>query len=141
MLVFDLLNGQIILSENLIISSHTVPSQILKSFKPEEVKLLDLKNGWVHYQLENVKLQDKYFKFDLCFLDEKLKSISFSFQSQAHKPSSWDDWSEKEELQKCALFENWLTSKVGVHRNFFWGNIGAYYDSKGGGASIVMRYS
>ena len=141
MLVFDLLNGQIILPENLIISSHTVPSQILKSFKPEEVKLLDLKNGWIHYQLENVKLQNKYFKFDLCFLDETLKSISFSFQSQAYEPFSWDDWSEKEELQKCALFENWLTGEVGVHRKFLWGEIGAYYDNKGGGASIVMRYS
>ena len=139
--MFDLPKGQIIFAENLIISSHTVPSQIFQSFKQEEVKLLDLKNGWIHCQLENIKLQDKYFMFDLSFLDETLKSISFSFQSQSYKPSSWDDWSEKEELKKCALFENWLTIEVGVHRRFFWGEIGAYYDNKGGGASIVMRYS
>jgi len=138
--IFELLSGQIILAEGLMISSQTVPSQFFKYFKQEEVKLLDLKNGWIHYQLENVKLQDKYFKFDLTFFGEKLKSISFSFQFQAYEPSSWDDWSEKEELQKCALYENWLTSEVGVQRSFSWGTIGAYYDKKGGRANMVIRY-
>lgn len=137
---FDLLKGQITLSENLIISSQTVPSKLFNYFKHEEVKFLDLKNGWRHYQLENVKIQDKYFKFDLAFLAERLKSISFTFQFQTYEPSSWDAWSEKEELQKCALYENWLTSEVGVHRNFPWGHIGAYYDKKGGGANMVIRY-
>ncbi|CAM3902256.1 hypothetical protein MUGA111182_16245 [Mucilaginibacter galii] len=115
---FDLLKGQIILSENLILCVQTVPSQLFNYFKHEEVKFLDLKNGWMHYQLENVKIQDKYFKFDLAFLGERLKSISFSFQFQTYEPSSWDAWSEKEELQKYALYENWLTIEVGVHRNY-----------------------
>ena len=137
---FDLLKGQIILSENLVISSQTVPSQILNYFKHEEVKLVELKNGWVHYQLENFEIQDKYFKFDLAFFGESLKSISFTFQFQTYEPSSWDAWSEKEELQKCALYENWLTSEVGVYRNFSWGEIGAYYDKRGGGANMVIRY-
>jgi len=54
---------------------------------------------------------------------------------------SWDDWSEAKELQSKVEYDHWLTSEIGTRRVFSWGNIEAYFDAKGGGSGIVLRYS
>jgi hypothetical protein len=74
------------------------------------------------------------------FFCDKLDSLRFGFKNQSGM-LSWDDWSEAKELQSKVEYDHWLTSEIGTRRVFSWGNIEAYFDAKGGGSGIVLRYS
>jgi len=109
-------------------------------FKNNNAESWDVKNGWEHYYLRNIKIKDKYFFFDFTFYNEILNRIDFCFYDTPVKNASWDDWSEAKELERKEEFEKWLNNETGNQRNFHWGKVNAYYDSKGGSSGIMIAY-
>lgn len=100
-----------------------------------------MNNGWKHYVAWNIHLQDSYLCFTFFFEHEELKMIDFIVGDEPITMSSWDEWSEKDQLTKRDYYDNWLTNEIGDERKFPWGTIGAYYDSNGGGSGIVVKYA
>jgi len=74
------------------------------------------------------------------FHNNRLFCIDFGFVTEQQKKLTWADWSEKEELKRKDIYEEWLTEKIGEKRTYSWGKIGAYYDPRGGVSSMVINY-
>lgn len=101
----------------------------------------DLKNGYKWIYLKTNEIEGYFYHIRLCFKNEFLDSIDFGFFTfDEIKNNSWDNWSEEKEIKKKEVYENWLNDSIGSNRQFWWGNIATYYDSKGGNSGILMKY-
>ncbi|WP_298140818.1 hypothetical protein [Flavobacterium sp.] len=103
--------------------------------------ITDFKNGykWIHF--ENLKVNELYVNLNVCFHHEKTKMITFVVSEIEFKAKRWENWNEREEMEKVVVYENWLTTIVGVRREFNWGKISTDYDNKAGGTSISIHYN
>lgn len=101
----------------------------------------DLGNGWIWYNVRNVKVADQYFIISFGFHDDKLDQLSLVFSNSEHDLSKgWGAWSEQEERQNAVIFSNWLKAELGSEKTFGWGEVWADYDEKDGSSSIGIRY-
>ena len=122
---------------------------VIKSFiSLEEVKSLgigesqaesDMGNGWVWYHVKRLIVDGHCFNISFGFNRGKLLNLVFSC-SKHTSDNRWESWSEKEELQKKILLDNWLNAEIGFDRTFNWGEAWTGYDTKGGFSSISLRY-
>ncbi|WP_298119496.1 hypothetical protein [Flavobacterium sp.] len=114
--------------------------EVTNSFNIDK-SITDFKNGykWIHF--ENLKVNELYLNVNVCFHNEKTKMITFVVSETEFKAKRWENWSEQEEMEKIAVYENWLTTIVGVRREFNWGKISIDYDIKGGRTTISILYN
>ena len=54
--------------------------------------------------------------------------------------TSWDNWSEEQELVTQKYYDQWLTAHIGKERSFNWGAIESIYDKKGGCTCVWINY-
>ncbi|HEY2580847.1 MAG TPA: hypothetical protein VGI43_03525 [Mucilaginibacter sp.] len=138
--IIDSLNGQLKISDLLIVSKKTVPNDLFRCFKPNDIEVRDVKTGYIHYTIRDINLKNYYFYFSLCFFGDKLARLTFGFKDQPGM-LSWDDWSEAKEIQRKVEYDHWLNDEIGTLRTFPWGTIVTFFDGKGGGSGIVLRYN
>jgi len=67
-----------------------------------------------------------------------IRMIGFSMQDNT--TSTWENWSEENELQKEKYYKQWLTTHIGEERSFDWGKVGVHYDRKGGSTFMWVNY-
>jgi len=138
--ILDSLNGELKISDQLIITKNTIPDDLFGHYKTNNIEVRDINNGFIHYTIRDVELQGKYFFFSFCFFGGRLNMLTFGFENHPGL-LSWDDWSEAKEMQNKVEYDHWLDGEIGTRRVFPWGKIGAYFDPKGGGSGIVLRHS
>ncbi|GAA4737956.1 hypothetical protein [Flavisolibacter ginsenosidimutans] len=138
--IIDTKDGELRFAEKFVVSKQTTPQEVIRYFGQDKVVIRDMNTGWKHYSVRNAKVNDTYFIFTLYFDNDILKMLDFLVSDEVITAGSWDDWSERKELEKRDYYNEWLTKEIGNKRNFPWGTIGAFYDTKGGGSSIVLRY-
>lgn len=138
--ILDSKTGAIVLSEDIRISSITQPAKLKEYFGHKELKALSMGNGWVHYSVKNIQVEDEYFIFIFIFYKDILKTISFVISNHPFSEASWEDWSKETEAKNRNFFENWLSGQIGSQRNFAWGNVNSVLDEKGGGSDILLNY-
>jgi hypothetical protein len=138
--IIDSTNGQLKISDQFIVSKNSTSDDLFGHYKSSDIEVWDVNNGFIHYTIMDVKLQEKYFFFSFCFFRDRFDSLRFGFKNQPGM-LSWDDWSEAKEIQNKVEHDHWLNSEIGPGRIFQWGKIDAYYDPKGGGSGILLRYS
>jgi hypothetical protein len=138
--ILNQFTGHLTISGEFSIAPKITSDEIIAYFGVEQVTVKDIKNGWVHYYLRNILIDQKYFAFVFLFCDGDLKHISFGFNLEPVINPSWDDWSVEKELEKKVIFDNWLTFQIGAGRTFDWGEVGACNDIKTRDASITLRY-
>jgi len=138
--IIDSVNGHLRFVNSFTVSSRTTPEEIIQYFGQENVSINDVKTGWKHYSVRNVKINDTYFIITFYFDNDILKMLDFIVSDKLIVAGSWDDWSEKKELQNRDYYDEWLTKEIGSNRQFVWGTINSFYDSKGGFSSIVLKY-
>jgi hypothetical protein len=138
--IIDSANGHLRFANSFTVSSQTTPEEIVHYFGQENVSINDVKTGWKHYSVRNIKINDTYFIITFYFDDDILKMLDFIVSDKLMVAGSWDDWSEKKELQNRDYYDSWLTKQIGTNRQFLWGTINSFYDSKGGFSSIVLKY-
>jgi len=130
--------GEIIISDKFKISKTTTKEEFISFFGEKNVSIRDMNNGYIHYFIRNINIQNSNFSFNLVFNQEQLSSITFNFDTLP--TDNWDNWSEEKELKRLEKYNNWLNHQIGSKRDYQWGNIGAYFDRKGGWTSMVLRY-
>lgn len=136
-IIINIENGDFGINLDIIIRKGCLYSDIHDLFPQNKIR--DLKNGykWIYFKILS---EDSIFDVGVCFKNEKLNSIDFSFHKQNSKQLTWNDWSEQSEISLKTLYEEWLTSSIGKKRNFEWGKIRSYYDPKSGTAGIYINY-
>lgn len=101
----------------------------------------EIGNGWIWHDVRNVQIQDQYFSIAFAFYNNKLNIITLIINNTRFNSNNGaDPWSEKEEMQRAIIFNNWLNAEIGSERTFSWGEVWAGYDPKGGFSSITIRY-
>ncbi len=138
--IIDSEYGYLRFTNGFTVSSRTTPKDIVQHFGQENVRINDVKTGWKHYSVCNVKLNDTYFIITFYFDNDILKMLVFIVSDKPIVAGSWDDWNEDEELKNRDYYDEWLTKEIGKDRQFSWGTIGSFYDNKGGFSSIVLNY-
>jgi hypothetical protein len=131
-------HGQIIISDNMVISNQTKPQQLFDYFGDDKVDLNEMKNGYIHYRVHDVDINSTLFSFVLIFYLDRLEMINLGFDRSG---DSWDNWSEEKELKREKKYNDWLNDQIGLQRSFDWGDIWARFDIKNGSSNIGLRYS
>jgi len=138
MTIINLENGDFSIDNNIVIGRDKSYFDILE-LVPQN-RTWDIGNGYKWIYFENVDIENLIFYVNVCFHNNRLFCIDFGFVTEQEKKLSWDDWSEKEELKRKDIYEEWLTEKIGEKRTYSWGKIGASYDPRGGVSSMVINY-
>ena len=138
--IIDIENGHLRFENGFTVSSQTIQEEIVQYFGQENVSINDIKTGWKHCSVRNIKINDTYFIITFYFDNDILKKLDFIISDKLIVDGSWDDWSEKKELQNRDYYNDWLTKEIGSDRQFVWGTVNSFYDSKGGFSSIVLKY-
>jgi len=133
-------SGTLIINKNIRVDRVTRPQDIVLLFGPEQVQFREIGNGWTWYRVDKVSGETPLTNILFVFQSGTLKQINFLLSNLPVKSTSWNEWSEENELAIQRHLDNKLTECLGTGRDFIWGNIGSFYDGKGGGSSIVMRY-
>ena len=139
--IIDSKTGDLILTNGFIVSQQTKPEQVISYFTKENLDIRDMHNGWKHYSVLNFKVIGTYFSMTFYFDNNTLKSLNFIVSNKVILMRSWDDWSEDEELKNRDYYDDWLTNQIGKAREFSWGNVNAFYDSKGASSGIFLKYN
>lgn len=137
--IINFKNGNFQITDQLIISKETSYNDLLK-LVPEN-KIWDVKNGYKWIYFEDTEIDELFFNIGICFYNEVLFSINFSFNDKQMKNSFWDNWNETAELKRKDIYEKWLTKLAGNKRDFDWGTAGAYFDPRSGAASVYLTYN
>jgi hypothetical protein len=139
--MIDRKTGNIEVASGKVINPSMSFEEVIRMGLGESQAEKDIGNGWVWHDVKNVKIDDQYFNISFAFYNNKLNTITLVFSNTKYDSNKGSEpWSEKEELQKAIIFNNWLFAEVGSERTFNWGQAGAGYDPKGGFSSIVIRY-
>jgi hypothetical protein len=126
----------------------SIPLQLGPGFTRDELLALPLAS---HTQVANEphhsymigahEIAGLTFIITLYFYGQQLESISLAHIAKEFG-TSWDDWSEEQELQRKAVHDRWLIEQTGQASHVYpWGEIGSDYDPRSGGSSITIRYS
>ncbi|TDQ28151.1 hypothetical protein [Zeaxanthinibacter enoshimensis] len=139
--MIDSKTGNIIVNSNLSIGPNSGFLEIKNLELGESQETLEMGNEWRWINIKNIKIENEYFLFSLGFKYEKLDQISFIVDRHPFNlNSTWDSWTEEEELKKLKYFKKWMNREIGKLREFEWGNITAVYDPKGGASSMMIEY-
>jgi hypothetical protein len=138
--IIDSNSGQLCFDKDFFISQSTRQDEIINFFGQQNVEIKDVYTGWKHFTIRNVKVNDSYFTLTLYFDREILRMLSFIVSDKLIVTGSWDNWSEKKELENREYYDDWLTKQIGNNRKFNWGTVDAFYDNKGGFSHIFLKY-
>lgn len=134
----DIKTGDVWFADKLHISLGISFSQ-MKNLYPK-AKIWDVTTGYFWLNFEDICIDENLWQVSVCYFQEQLVSIHFSFRHQYEKPFSWEDWTEESQLTLKKRFEKWILENVGEQTQFPWGNIGAYYNPKDSLAIMIIQY-
>ena len=96
--ILNSLNGQLKISDQLIVSKNTIPDDIFRHYKTTDTEVRDVNTGFIHYTIRDIELQEKYFFFSFCFFDIRLDMLTSHFQ----KAFSW--------IANPLFYRSWITN-------------------------------
>ncbi len=131
-------NGSFRITDAVIITTDKSYSDIRK-LAPKN-KIWDIKNGYKWIYFNRIEMDNLSFDIGVCYHNEKLFCIHFGFSNKQKKKSTWEDWNEKDELDRKDAYEEWLIKTIGKKRSFEWGDVAADFDPRGGTSSMNIRY-
>jgi hypothetical protein len=130
-------NGDLFLLREITISKSTTFSELRKLFPTHRIWEVETGFNWIYF--DDILFEYKKFYLYICFEGEMIRMIGFSMQDNT--TSTWENWSEENELQKEKYYKQWITFHIGERRKFSWGIIDAYFDRKAGDTSIWINYN
>jgi len=133
--------GSITLQEiNAAISLTLSRSQFLQATAFSTAKVAVCNEPWCSYILQRIPQPETEISILFQFHEERLIQLHLS-HAAARFGSSWNDWSEKLELERKAYHERWLSQELHVHLGYYpWGSIASEFDRGGGSSSIIISY-
>jgi hypothetical protein len=137
----DPTTGTLLINKNIHVDRATRPQDIVLLFGQDQVQVREIGNGWTWYMIDKVSGEAPLSNILFVFQSDSLKQVNFLLSDLPARSASWDEWSEENELAIQRYLEDKLSECLGTDRHFLWGDIGAFYDGKGGASTIVLRYS
>ena len=141
-MIIDPKSGSLQIAEHIRVASNDSFEKVmdLKLGQVQEVR--DMDTGWIWLVETNVRIGDDYFILSFGFCHGLLKRVFLSVSKQPYSTQllGWDNWSLQEQLDLVKYYNEWLDRQVGAVREFEWGYLGAEYDKKGGGSSVILSY-
>lgn len=131
-------NGDFQVTKEIIVGKNTTYHDLLNLAPKSETR--DIQNGYKWIYISNIEIDHQLFHFGICFHNNRLESIHFSFYGKYDKKLTWENYNENDEMKRKVNFDKWLTKTLGETRNFEWGTINAYFDLKVGTSGICLRY-
>ena len=122
-------------------SEHTTERDLLDSILGKEIINSDHYPAANRYSLQPQLLGGRTVLLFLSFnLQSRLGTIQISVQGDGY-PTSWEKWSEQQELNRKAEHDSWLASELGSPPyQYSWGEIESTYDQRTGSSLISVRY-
>jgi len=116
--MIDKTTGQFKFSKDFVVSKQSTPDELIHYFGMENVEAKGMGLGWGQYTVRNIQIDHTYFIITFYFNNHTLEIFNFIVSDKFIETGSWDDWSEKRELEKLDYYNNWLTSQIGEKDNF-----------------------
>lgn len=118
-------------------------AELRATFASHEPKSGRFASEWTSLAVEDVPADASYFHLRMRLESDRLKVIDLSFgpePARSGAEKSWDDYDESEQRAQRDVYDAWLSTQVGSARQHPWGTVSAYFDERGGGAGILLRY-
>jgi len=124
------------------------------TIRPDMTRLEFLEASWAHNASDSV-VNEPWHSWDLAgeyrsrmisflvvlyFHGDRLNMVNLCNGDRAYG-TSWSEYSLEKEALREASHNRWLSECIGNKRSFDWGIVWSGIDQRGGGASIVIRYS
>ena len=151
-ITFNELDGELNISNTIIINKDTTIQSFLDSINNEYVEELIRKDANMICTLKkiNFKLNDVYLKFR----DNRISSIALrNFQGVI----GWENWSIENVRHDLEIQKQWLEDNINqlpsvisigegleskrINYSFSWGEITSSYDGRSGDSSIFIKYN
>ena len=131
-------NGDFRVSNELMIRKAIRYDESLKMISKYTTR--DVQNGYKWIYIEDILIDGLIFNFGLCFYKDVIESINFTFRGKYEKAFTWEDYSLEKEKRNKKEYEKWLRRIVGDTREFDWGTVGVYFDSRDETVSLHLHY-
>lgn len=96
------------------------------------------KDSYSNYYLRPQVIEGEKFVIRIYFNPQNvIYLVNLSFTDS----TNWEEWSEKEQINKKLEHDKWLEGIIGKPPyKFLWGEISSNYDSRSGSSMITIRY-
>lgn len=134
--MIDANTGSIDLSDERITSNLT-RKEFLSLTMGKQAKIFVQNEPYCSFRIE-AKLGADDFILVLWFEGQTLNRVTLQLSDDRYG-SSWDDWTEENELARKQAHDDWLKAH-GLSKQYPWGKILSLYDSRGGSSTIEIVY-
>jgi|GEM_PF-5148241 len=134
--------GEFMLDKGFVLSGMTQDSDLITHFGKERLIIRDFKNGYSHYMIHNLKLDDLYFILTVRFFKGRITRIEFVLQLLPYDGNAgWDSFDREEEIRKGKFMEQWMAKQIGREAKAHdWGEMGLSYDFHNLSYSCFISY-
>ena len=139
--MIDQATGEITLDSGLRIPPRWTEDVFLSSSLASGAVPLVTNGEWHSFRARPALISAVLFGIDLTFRAGVLDSVSLELIRE-DDATSWDDWSEQQELQRKSDHDAWLTRIFGSPppHSFPWGEVTSLYYPQDGSSSITVSY-
>ncbi|RZJ81329.1 MAG: hypothetical protein EOO47_04655 [Flavobacterium sp.] len=145
--------GSLYIADNLTINGKTTLDELKNYFGLERLKVKPAYKTYQNVTLRDFKIRDWYFTMAFFFDADRLTHISFYPRDEEVNTASWDNFNPEADRD---YYTNWMAIQLGDTKRFkwdlkqagrhysfshSWGDVGVYYDFKGGTYSCMMGFS
>ena len=129
--------GELALASGTILSPQLTRSMFLSSPEGIQAKIHVQNEPWCSYRVDD---HEGPLIIVVFFQGERLESISL-YMNDPKFGTSWEDWSEKKELERKQAGDDWLKKNgLKAGKNYGWGSLWSDYSPQDGSSNIVIRY-
>ena len=144
--------GSLYIADDFSVNNKTTLNELKTYFGVERLKVELAYKTYQNATLYDLKIRDRYFTMTFYFDEGSLTHINFYPRNEKINNSSWDNFNPDADRD---YYINWLAAQLGDTKKFKWdlnhagrhysfsfpwGNVGVYYDFKGGTYSCVMGF-
>lgn len=135
--------GEFTINNGFVVSNKTTIHQLETHFGELKMQVSDMKNGYINYRVDNLKIDAFYFIITFHFFNTTIKNISFVLQAEPYNDTaSWDNFNEQEEIKKGKFMELWMAKQMkGDFKKYDWGKAGTNYDFHNLSTSCNIMYN
>ncbi|RZK54007.1 MAG: hypothetical protein EOO87_11550 [Pedobacter sp.] len=145
--------GSLYIADDFTINSKTTLDELKARFGLKRLEMDTIYKTYQNATLYDLKILDWYFVMTFYYDGDKLTHISFYPRNEEINNSSWDNFNPEEDRN---YLTTWMAKQLGDSKKFIWdlnqagrhysfsypwGNVGVYYDFKGGTYSCIMGFN
>ncbi|RYF12640.1 MAG: hypothetical protein EOO42_19860 [Flavobacteriales bacterium] len=144
--------GSLYITDDFSVNSKTTLEELKTYFGLDRLEVEPAYKTYENATLYDLKISDWYFVMTFYYNAGRLTHISFYPRDEEVNTASWDNFNPEADRD---YYTNWMAAQLGDTKKFKWdlnqagrhysfsypwGDIGVYYDFKGGTYSCIMGF-